>query len=726
VEHLRAQFIHYRDSLLPLRIWMFSSTSRGGGVAEMLPRIICLMRELGMSVQWLVVDSEDAELKARFFSLTKHLHNGIHGDGVPLEDWGGCGMERLSRLHKRNLSANDLFAAAAAAAATAADDNGPLTGEGEERADAAASAALLQQRQRDENIACLRAMYESFQVENAESFFRSFCPDPDPDRDLFVIHDPQPAGLLAHLRARCPGVAAIWRCHIGLDVENDATRSAWAFLDPYIVDYDVCVFSTPEYVRQSVRSRSAVVNPGIAPLAPKNKELSAFDITQILLRAGLLDHQQRHIVERRGCELMDPPFADRARIYRTPAPPPAAAAPSSDAVAARLPAPISTVHHLQSIAPALATSPTALSPVSSVASSPVSSPQINPLHGGGAEHPSTAPAPCDCICCVLPRDGIPFLHRPIVTQISRWDRLKGWKPLILAWADLKSRPDYWVELLATNAELLTPGARRVHDPARHRKMLDNALLVLAGPDPKFVVDDPEGLEVLLELRALYDALPPAISRDIKLVELPMSNVVENALIVNAIQRASMVVVQNSLREGFGLTCAEAMVKRTAVVGTEQACGLRAQITHLVDGVLVQGSPEDPANVAAALNIVLGDDVLRDEVAVNAQKRATDCFLVYAQLEQWLRVVVSLLRARDAAKAGAGGGLEAGTDEAQLLPPPSSGRAAGAGGGSAGAPPPPIFAAVPLTECMMKGRSGKGSGGQQPAGEGEPHNKGLGR
>ncbi len=52
---------------------------------------------------------------------------------------------------------------------------------------------------------------------------------------------------------------------------------------------------------------------------------------------------------------------------------------------------------------------------------------------------------------------------------------------------------------------------------------------------------------------------------------------ENALIVNAIQRASMVIVQNSLREGFGLTATEAMFKRVCFIGTHQACGLRTQV-----------------------------------------------------------------------------------------------------------------------------------------------------
>lgn len=54
-----------------------------------------------------------------------------------------------------------------------------------------------------------------------------------------------------------------------------------------------------------------------------------------------------------------------------------------------------------------------------------------------------------------------------------------------------------------------------HDPALHKRILTNACLVLAGPDPKWIQDDPQGLQVLTELKALYDELPPQVQRDIK-------------------------------------------------------------------------------------------------------------------------------------------------------------------------------------------------------------------
>jgi trehalose synthase len=112
----------------------------------------------------------------------------------------------------------------------------------------------------------------------------------------------------------------------------------------------------------------------------------------------------------------------------------------------------------------------------------------------------------------------------------------------------------------------------------------------------------------------------------------MSNKEENALMVNAIQRCASVVVQNSLQEGFGLTATEAMVKGVAFIGTAQACGLRAQVRHGIDGLLVQGNAADYRNVAKTINAVLGNDWLRQYLAVNGKKRAFDNFLSYKQRE----------------------------------------------------------------------------------------------
>jgi trehalose synthase len=224
---------------------------------------------------------------------------------------------------------------------------------------------------------------------------------------------------------------------------------------------------------------------------------------------------------------------------------------------------------------------------------------------------------------VLPAD-LGLLIRPIVTQISRWDRLKGWLPLMKGFVQLKER-------------LYTTYRGR---PAVERRRLLQARLVMAGPDPASVADDPEGLEVIEELRATYLALDDEFKHDIAMIALPMQNPDENALMVNALQRSSTVVVQNSLREGFGLTITEAMWKRIPVVSNARAVGPRQQITHACDGWLIE-DPEDPLQIADALDYLLNDRVERAALARTAQRRAHDQFMIFKQLRDWLDLLEEL-------------------------------------------------------------------------------------
>ena len=60
------------------KVWMINSTPQGGGVAEMLPTLISLMRELGVDAEWLYIETDN---KA-FFDTTKRIHNAIHGEGL--------------------------------------------------------------------------------------------------------------------------------------------------------------------------------------------------------------------------------------------------------------------------------------------------------------------------------------------------------------------------------------------------------------------------------------------------------------------------------------------------------------------------------------------------------------------------------------------------------------------------------------------------------------------
>jgi trehalose synthase len=159
-------------------------------------------------------------------------------------------------------------------------------------------------------------------------------------------------------------------------------------------------------------------------------------------------------------------------------------------------------------------------------------------------------------------------------------------------------------------------------------------LVLAGPEPGAIQDDPEAQEVLQEITARYMKLPRELQEDIAVLTLPMASRKENALMVNALQRCSTVVVQNSLCEGFGLTATEAMWKRVPVLGT-QACGMRVQIRNGIDGILTE-DPENPEEIADHLKSMLADPVARGTWARNAQRSVHERFLVFVQVAKWLR------------------------------------------------------------------------------------------
>lgn len=111
--------------------------------------------------------------------------------------------------------------------------------------------------------------------------------------------------------------------------------------------------------------------------------------------------------------------------------------------------------------------------------------------------------------------------------------------------------------------------------------------------------------------------------------------------VNALQRASSIVVQNSLREGFGLTIAEAMSKRIAVLSNSRACGPRQQVRDGLDGRLID-DPEDTAELAHALNDMLSDPHRLDRWGRTGQRRVHELFLIFSQLRAWGRLLLELV------------------------------------------------------------------------------------
>src|SRR6476469_265029 len=188
----------------------------------------------------------------------------------------------------------------------------------------------------------------------------------------------------------------------------------------------------------------------------------------------------------------------------------------------------------------------------------------------------------------------PPIDTPLVVQVSRWDRLKDMMGVLRAFADEVA-------------------------PA-----VPDVQLMLVGPDVFGVDDDPEGLEVLTECRAAWARLPDEIAARCHLVCVPMDDVDENAIIINAIQRHAAVVVQKSLVEGFGLTVTEAMWKSRPVVASAVG-GIQDQIVDGEDGVLLP-DPADLSDFAARLIRLLDDRAAAGRMGQLAHERVRTDYL----------------------------------------------------------------------------------------------------
>ena len=111
--------------------------------------------------------------------------------------------------------------------------------------------------------------------------------------DLVLLHDPQTAGLTEYLAHA--GALVAWRCHIGVDWENEYTRSAWDFLRPHLTSARGFVFSRREYVPSWIPAGTvAIIPPSIDPFSPKNQFLDPETVRGILATIGVLDGGQSH------------------------------------------------------------------------------------------------------------------------------------------------------------------------------------------------------------------------------------------------------------------------------------------------------------------------------------------------------------------------------------------------------------------------------------------------
>ena len=149
---------------------------------------------------------------------------------------------------------------------------------------------------------------------------------------------------------------------------------------------------------------------------------------------------------------------------------------------------------------------------------------------------------------------------------------------------------------------------------RARKEMD-ATLVLLG---NFATDDPEGEQI-------YESL--CACRDERILILTSG---DDSALVNALQTRAAVVLQKSLREGFGLTVSEAMWKGTPVIGSNVG-GIRYQIEDGVNGFLVSSVEQAAARIVQLLK----DKKLRDEMGERAHETVREKFLLPRYVDQYL-------------------------------------------------------------------------------------------
>lgn len=213
------------------------------------------------------------------------------------------------------------------------------------------------------------------------------------------------------------------------------------------------------------------------------------------------------------------------------------------------------------------------------------SPSIDPLSDKNKELPQ------EVIDAVLERFGIDK-ERPIITQISRFDYLKDPLGVIEAYKEVKTYTD--------------------------------CQLVLAGGG---AIDDPEGMKVIDEVRNAAADDP-----DIHILLLPPASDIE----INALQRASSVILQKSLKEGFGLTVAEALWKAKPVIASAVG-GIPLQIAHKYSGILTHSIE----GTAYYLKQLLNEPEYASKLGLNGKEHIKNNFLITRHIRDYLLLFLFL-------------------------------------------------------------------------------------
>lgn len=176
--------------------------------------------------------------------------------------------------------------------------------------------------------------------------------------------------------------------------------------------------------------------------------------------------------------------------------------------------------------------------------------------------------------------------RPIITQVSRFDK----------WKD----PSGVIEVFK-----------------RVRNEMDCQLVMMGS----MATDDPEGQEIYDQVRRESNGMD-----DVVLI------IDAHDIMVNAVQRASNVVLQKSLKEGFGLSVSEALWKETPVVASDIG-GIPTQVIDGKNGYLVD--PQDYDEVAKKVLDILSSETLQEEMGYRGRERVKDKFLITRHMDDWL-------------------------------------------------------------------------------------------
>jgi trehalose synthase len=200
VEHLR----QLAAPLKGLRLVHVNSTRLGGGVAEILYKMVPLMQDLGIDASWEVISGDST-----FYQCTKNFHNALQGNQVNIP------------------------------------------------------------------VSYLRA-YEKANLENADALRDKLL-----DADIVIIHDPQPAAMIAQFHDRKG--KWVWRCHIDA---SRPYRTVWKYLKEFVALFDASIFSLSAFA-QHLPHPIYLIPPSIDPFHEKNILLDQEEIQSVYSRFGI-------------------------------------------------------------------------------------------------------------------------------------------------------------------------------------------------------------------------------------------------------------------------------------------------------------------------------------------------------------------------------------------------------------------------------------------------------